>query len=138
MQDAAKPVSELDFPSVTICSTGLNMEAVRRAFYNDFANWKIDNKEKVSKLGENESLNAYMEEKYAMSPGEGNILETIKAMNSPTIGEEDEEKGNTAALTSNLVSCSQKNGNEVKRKKRSDQGKLDKINGQHVNVNIAK
>ena len=134
MQDAAKPVSELEFPSVTICSSGLNMEAVRRAFYNDFAKWRITK----DQLGDKELLNAYMEEKYAMSPGEGNILETIKAMNSPPIGEEDEEKGNTAALTSNLVSCSQKNGNEVKRKKRSDQGKLDKINGQHVNVSIAK
>ena len=110
------------------------MEAVRRAFYNDFAKWRITK----DQLGDKELLNAYMEEKYAMSPGEGNILETIKAMNSPPIGEEDKEKGNTAALTSNLVSCSQKNGNEVKRRKRSDQGKLDKINGQHVNVSIAK
>ena len=98
------------------------MEAVRRAFYNDFANWKIENKEKVSKLGENESLNAYMEKKYAMSPGEGNILETIKAMNSPPTGEEEEKKGNTAAVTSNALACS-KSGNHAVRKKRSDEGR---------------
>ena len=116
-------MTDLDFPSVTICSTGLNMEAVRRAFYNDFANWKIDNMEKVSKLGENESLNAYMEEKYAMSPGEGNILETIKAMNSPPMGEE-EEKGNTAAVTSNALACSKKNGVHAARKKRSTEGRF--------------
>ena len=115
-------MTDLDFPSVTICSTGLNMEAVRRAFYNDFANWKIDNKVKVSKLGDEKSLNAYMEEKYAMSPGEGNILETIKAMNSPPMGEE-EEKGNTAAVvTSNALACS-KSGNHAARKKRSDEGR---------------
>ena len=123
LKDAAKPVTDLDFPSVTICSTGLNMEAVRRAFYNDFANWKIENKEKVSKLGENESLNAYMEKKYAMSPGEGNILETIKAMNSPPMGEE-EEKGNTAAVTSNVVACSKKSGDHAARKKRSAEGRF--------------
>ena len=58
MQDAAKPVSELDFPSVTICSSGLNMEAVRRALFNDFANWKIDktNKVKVSGQDDEDSL----------------------------------------------------------------------------------
>ena len=34
-QDAAKPVSDLDFPSVTICSSGLNMEAVKSSFLLD-------------------------------------------------------------------------------------------------------
>ena len=87
--------------------------------FNDFANWKIDNKDKVSKLGDEKSLNAYMEEKYAMSPGEGNILETIKAMNSPPMGEEEE---NAAAVTSNAVACSKKNDNKSTRKKRSDEG----------------
>ena len=103
---------------MTICSTGLNMEAVRRAFYNDFAKWRITK----DQLGDKELLNAYMEEKYAMSPGEGNILETIKAMNSPPMGEE-EEKGNTAAVTSNVVACSKKSGNHAARKKRSAEGR---------------
>ena len=124
MQDAAKPVSELDFPSVTICSSGLNMEAVRRALFNDFVNWKIDktNKDKVSGLYDEDSLKIYMEEKYAMTPGEGSILDTIKGMNSPPVGKGD-KKENTAAVASTLASCSEKNGNQAPRNKRSDEGR---------------
>ena len=64
------------------------MEAVRIALFNDFANWKIDktNKDKVSGQDDEDSLKIYMEEKYAMTPGEGSILDTIKGMNSPPIG----------------------------------------------------
>ena len=42
-QDAAKPASELAFPSVTVCSPGLNMEAVEEALYKDFEEWKREN-----------------------------------------------------------------------------------------------
>ena len=126
MQDAAKPVSELEFPSVTICSSGLNMEAVRRALFNDFANWKIDktNKDKVSDQEDEDSLKIYMEEKYAMTPGEGSILDTIKGMNSPPVGDED-RKENTAAVVSTLASCSKKS--QPTRKKRSDEGRFNDV-----------
>ena len=99
------------------------MEAVRRALFNDFANWKIDktNKDKVSGQDDEDSLKIYMEEKYAMTPGEGSILDTIKGMNSPPVGDED-RKENTAAVVSTLASCSKKSG--ATRKKRSDEGRF--------------
>ena len=88
MQDTAKPVTDLDFPSVTICSSGLNMEAVRQALFNDFANWRMTNQETIEDLdNQQEALNVYMEEKYAMKVGEGNIFDTIKGLNSPPMGE---------------------------------------------------
>ena len=118
LQDVAKPVTDLDFPSVTICSSGLNMEAVRRALYNDFANWRINN---TGIEDDQKALNKYMEEKYAMKVGEGNIFDTIKGMNSPPVGET--EKGNTAAVVSSLASCVKKNDSPSKRQKRSDLGK---------------
>ena len=97
------------------------MEAVRRALFNDFANWKISDEDKVSDLNDEDALKIYMEEKYAMSPGEGSILDTIKGMNSPPVGKGD-KKENTAAVASTLASCSEKNGNHAPRKKRSDEG----------------
>lgn len=121
VQDSAKPVTDLDFPSVTICSSGLNMEAVRRALFNDFANWRIANQETIKHLDNQEALNVYMEEKYAMKVGEGNIFDTIKGMNSPPMGET--EKGNTAAVVSSLASCAKKNESHNIREKRSDEGK---------------
>ena len=117
LQDVAKPVTDLDFPSVTICSSGLNMEAVRRALYNDFANWKVDNK-RVQGLDDQKALSKYMEEKYAMTIGEGNIFDTIKGMNSPPVGET--EKGNNAAaVVSSLASCVKKN--ESRRESEKDE-----------------
>ena len=62
-----------------------------------------------------------MEEKYAMTPGEGSILDTIKGMNSPPVGDED-RKENTAAVVSTLASCSKKS--QPTRKKRSDEGRF--------------
>ena len=124
VQDTAKPVTDLDFPSVTICSSGLNMEAVRQALFNDFANWRMTNKETIEDLAnQHEALNVYMEEKYAMKVGEGNIFDTIKGMNSPPMGDTETEKGNTAAVVSSIASCAKKKESHNIRKKRSDEGK---------------
>ena len=129
-QDAAKPVTELDFPSVTICSSGLNMEAVRSALFNDFANWKINNKDHVSHFDDEDRVDVYMNETYAMSPGDGNLFETIKEMNSPPM---DEDKDDLVAVTNNIISCSKKSSNltgqtkeespQAPRRKRSDEGR---------------
>ena len=101
------------------------MEAVRKALFNDFANWRIDNKRGVQGLDDRNALNKYMEEKYTMKVGEGNILDTIKGMNSPPVGET--KKGNTAAVVSSLASCVKKNaGPSSKRGKRSNEGKWEK------------
>ena len=99
--------------------------------FNDFANWKIDKKDHVSHLDDEERVDVYMNETYAMSPGDGNLFETIKEMNSPPI---DEERDNLVAVTNNIISCSKKRGNrtgqtksaprQATRKKRSDEGKL--------------
>ena len=124
-------MTELDFPSVTICSSGLNMEAVRRALFNDFAKWKINNEDHVLYLDDEDRVDVYMNETYAMSPGEGNLFETIKEMNSPPM---DEERDDLVAVTNDIISCSKEVGNQTgqtkmeprhaQRRKRSDEGKL--------------
>ena len=90
--------------------------------FNDFANWKISDEDKISHLDDQDALKIYMEEKYAMSPGEGSILDTIKGMNSPPVGKGD-KKENTAAVASTLASCSEKSDNQAPRNKRSDEGR---------------
>ena len=39
LQEAAKPTTELDFPSVTVCSR-LNMKAVKEVIFEDFNYWR--------------------------------------------------------------------------------------------------
>ena len=68
----ARDVTELDFPTITICrevfllqlkrcdlftSQGLNMEAVSRALEMDFTEWKLEKEE----AGEEVSEEQYME-----------------------------------------------------------------------------
>ena len=98
--------------------------------FNDFANWKIDNEDHVSHLDDEERVDVYMNETYAMSPGDGNLFETIKEMNSPPM---DKDRDDLVAVTNNIISCSKKRGNRTgqnkqespqsTRKKRSDEGK---------------
>ena len=45
LKDAAKPVTSLPFPGVTICTSGLNMEAVAEELMKDLTNWKKERNE---------------------------------------------------------------------------------------------
>ena len=40
LKNTELPVTQLDFPAVTICSEGLNMEAVQRVIETDYKEWK--------------------------------------------------------------------------------------------------
>ena len=42
LKNTAKPVTEVPFPAVTICSSGLNMDAVKKALMVDFAAWMVE------------------------------------------------------------------------------------------------
>ena len=41
LKNTAKPVTELEFPTIAICSDGLHMESVERALWRDFNNWFV-------------------------------------------------------------------------------------------------
>ena len=84
------------------------MEAVRKALFNDFANWKIGNVDRLSPLQDEDMLNVYMEEKYAMSVGKGNVFDTIKEMNSPP-SSEDGKHGNVVDLVTRMNTCAKRN-----------------------------
>ena len=119
MQDAAKPVAELPFPSVTICSPGLNMKAVEEALLDDFDLWLKENGT-TNERNLEKQLNKLMEEKYATTAEE--ILETIKAMNSPPPSSE--EESSSGAVLQNLAACEAgvDQGDRSSRKKRSNGG----------------
>ena len=105
-QNPAKPATELVFPSVTICSSGLNMEAVEEAVYKDYQRW---NKEEGNLEKEVED---FMEEVYAMKVGKENIFDKIKAMSLPPIRQD-------SALLEKLEACREQANKMSNRKKRS-------------------
>jgi hypothetical protein len=46
LRDTELPITELDFPAITICSEGLDMEAVEKVIENDYEEWKKKNRPK--------------------------------------------------------------------------------------------
>ena len=120
-QDAAKPVTELPFPSVTICSPGLNMEAVKEALLDDFEHWLYENDKSLG--NRRKQLDVFMKEKYATRVAEGNFFDRIKEMNSPP-----SSSGQETRALHNLAACAaaaktDKDGSISRRKKR-DTGAL--------------
>ena len=119
-QDAAKPVTRLPFPSVTICSPGLNMEAVEKAILDDFEQWQNETG-KMEEMSLEDQLEEFMEERYATTTED--ILETIRAMHLPPGGKEN--GGITSAILRNLVACNARESGvaeESSRRKRSSEG----------------
>ena len=84
------------FPSVTICSPGLNMEAVEEHVFKDFERW---NKEKGNA---NKDVGDFMEEMYAMKIGKWNIFDKVKAMTLPPISSDSAG----SSVLENLAACS--------------------------------
>ena len=113
-QNPAKPATELTFPSVTICSPGLNMEAVEEAVYKDYKRWNREEGNSEKEVGD------FMEEMYAMKVGKGNIFDKIKAMNLPPISQDNEA---SSVLLENIVTCENTTSSRAKRKKRNSRGK---------------
>ena len=100
-QDAAKPASELAFPSVTVCSPGLNMEAVEEALYKDFEEWKRENGRDMANI-HGQDIDLFMEAEYAMKVGAGNIFDTIRALVLPPTSL---ESPSSSAALENQAKC---------------------------------
>ena len=120
-------MSELKFPSVTICAPGLDMEAVKEAILDDFNVWLRRN----GRVEESypDQLDIFMEERYAMKPTDGSIFDQIKAMNSPPPSSEKNKECKTcsSARLQNLAACAEKEGQDLVRRKRSTGGKSNPL-----------
>ena len=124
-QDAAKPVTELPFPSVTICSPGLNMEAVKEALLDDFEHWLYENDKSLG--NRREQLDVFMKKKYGTRVAGGNFFDRIKEINSPP-----SSSGQETRVLHNLATCAAaaKTDNEasISRRKRLDTGSTGALN----------
>ena len=124
-------MTELQFPSVTICSPGLNMEAVKEALLDEFNNWL--NEEEKTRENYKDLMDEFMDEKYATKVAEGNIFDQIKEMNSPP-----KECNGCSSTLQNLAACRQGNGqtDNRARQKRSTEGNCRDIPSFKLKRNI--
>ena len=86
LMSTGRPVNQLEFPTVTICGSGLHMAGVEDALEEDFINW-------INELGRTDVNNIekdladYMEEMYEIPNGEVNILDILNTMIAPNNAE---------------------------------------------------
>ena len=82
LRSTGKPVNQVDFPTVTICGSGLHMAGVEDALKEDFINWRHEmGRTEVNNI--EEDLAKYMEERYEISNGDVNILDIVNTMIEP-------------------------------------------------------
>ena len=97
---SAKPVTEIDFPAITICSQGLNMDAVTRAIELDFQEWRKE------QPNETPDFKEFLEAKFSMDPAEDyNLMDILNSLASPNV---DATAGQNTARE-NLIACSEDN-----------------------------
>ena len=87
LKDAARPVTSLTFPGVTICTSGLNMEDVAEELMKDFTNWKMEKNEimiNVSREMDKSLLEEFMKLTFEIDDiSAKNIFNILKAFHSP-------------------------------------------------------
>ena len=81
LRETELPITELDFPAITICSEGLDMEAVEKVIENDFEEWKKENKANRAKrdVDEEEEVKNFLENIYGIK-GDASISDIIMGM----------------------------------------------------------
>ena len=76
-ENSELPVTEINFPAVTVCSQGLNMENVARAVERDFYDWHHQQTEEGD--GDRETLqqrmSLYLREKFDIDDSDPSLLE---------------------------------------------------------------
>ena len=80
LKTRTKPVSELEFPAVTICADGQHMGLVEKVLYNNFIKWKEQN-DNSNTL--EDDLSTFMKEIYQITEEGTNILDILNTMISP-------------------------------------------------------
>ena len=85
LEDTNYPISEVEYPAITICSQGLNLKAVENVLAREYELWKKQNRNKREKRASNqdgltESLkDEFLKEKYQVTRNQSllNILQSF-------------------------------------------------------------
>jgi hypothetical protein len=83
LKDTEKEVAGLEFPAVTICREGLNMDTVYRALQLDFKEWQTTDSPRQKRQADVEkgAIADYLEEKLAIRPDSNvNVFDLLSAM----------------------------------------------------------
>ena len=119
LRNTAKPVTEIPFPTVTICGSGLFMENVEIVLEKSFNQWRLSNNKSWNADDLNNLLSEFMEEKFQIKEKGLTIMDILNTMVSS-------QDVNTVLVSNvvreNALACEKPAEN--KRKKRSSGARL--------------
>ena len=114
LKTLTKPVTDLDFPAITICGSGLHMGLVEKVLYTNFKKWQ-DN-QTINFNGNNameEDFALYMKDVFQVKDKGTNILDILDTMIAPS-----SEASGPNGVRENQMACKGKD-----RKKRNTAGR---------------
>ena len=91
LKNTARPVTDLPFPAITICASGLHMDNVERKLADNFARWRTKNiRNENNKEAIESDIEEYMRTTFQieLEKGEGepvNILDILDTMIAPNV-----------------------------------------------------
>ena len=84
LKTTTKPVTELFFPSVTICADGRHMDLVEKALYYDFTVWRNQTNH-LNSLEEDIAM--FLKIKFQLTDNQTSIMEILNTMINPKSSE---------------------------------------------------
>ena len=108
--DTTKPITDLSFPAVTICSKGLNMEAVKMAVEQDYIQWSNDQTRRKREVSTGSTVEEFMRTRFGVEEDGANLLDVLQAMAAP-----DPAAATNNVVRENLVACREEQAARRKR-----------------------
>ena len=92
LKDTTKPVTDVSFPALTVCGSGVHLNNVEKNLIRDFRYWRaLHRKNKTGKEEIKKNMEEFMEERFQIkqSPAGGeqkvNILDILDMMIAPDV-----------------------------------------------------
>ena len=92
LKDTTKPVTDVSFPALTVCGSGVHLNNVEKKLIQDFRDWRaLYRKNKTDKEEIKKNMEEFMEERFQIkqSPAGGeqkvNILDILDMMIAPDV-----------------------------------------------------
>ena len=117
LKTTARPVTDLAFPTVTICAAGLHMENVKTVLERNFNDWRFQNRKSWDAEDIESSMAEFMRETFQIKEKGVNILDLMSTMISPKV----ESSLATNGVRENIAACSEQGS---RRRKRQVTGEL--------------
>ena len=109
LKDTTKLVTEVPFPALTLCGSGLHMNNVEKKLVQDFRNWRTQYKKtNTSREAIEKDMKEFMEERFQIKSSDQpiNILDILDMMIAPDVDASIAANG----VRENEISCKQSTG----------------------------